>query len=221
MIWWVYNEALKVKEIDELYVATDDERIAEECRKYNMKYIMTSKEHKNGTERAIEVSKSINGDYYLVIMGDEPLIRAKDIEEFLTEVKQDKEFDAYMLGTTFKRPVDVVNDTTIKLAISNNRVIFMSRAEIPYPKERIDFDYYKNVGLYIFSKEIFEFYDRTPMGMIESVEGIEMLRLLENGKVVKVKLTEENILSVDTAKDLKRINEIIEKRIQMEGNNNE
>lgn len=221
MIWWVYNEASKVKEIDELYVATDDERITEECRKYNMKYIMTSKEHKNGTERAIEVSKSINGDYYLVIMGDEPLIRAKDIEEFLTEVKQDKEFDAYMLGTTFKRPVDVVNDTTIKLAVSNNRVIFMSRAEIPYPKERIDFDYYKNVGLYIFSKEIFEFYDKTPMGMIESVEGIEMLRLLENGKVVKVKLTEENILSVDTAKDLRRINEIIEKRIQMEGNNNE
>ena len=221
MIWWVYNEASKVEEIDELYVATDDERIAEVCKKYSMKYIMTNIEHKNGTERAIEVSKNIVGDYYLVIMGDEPLIEAEDIKDFLAEVKKDTDFDAYMLGTTFKKPVDVVNDTTIKLAISNNRVIFMSRAEIPYPKERLDFDYYKNIGLYIFSKEVFDFYDNTPMGMLESIEGIEMLRLLENGKVVKVKITDKNILSVDTEKDLRRINEIIRERMRIKRNNNE
>lgn len=217
MIWWVYNEALKVKQLDELYVATDDERIATICKEYNMKFIMTSIEHKNGTERAIEVSKQIKSDYYVVIMGDEPLLQSKDIEEFLTVLKKNEKFDAYMLGSRFKKPVDVVNDTTIKLAVNNdNRVVFMSRAQIPYPKERVDFDYYKNVGLYIFSKETFEFYDNTPMGIIESIEGIEMLRLIENGKVVKLRLTEENILSVDTSKDLIRINELIKQRLKSE-----
>lgn len=212
MIWWVYNEAVRVNELSEVYIATDDERIAKVCEKYNMKYIMTSREHKNGTERAIEVSKYIKADYYLVIMGDEPLLKSNDIKEFLNEITLE-ECDAYMLSTKIKNPVDVVNDTTIKLAINNkNRVIFMSRAEIPYPKERVDFDYYKNIGLYIFSKEVFEFYSNTPMGTLESIEGIEMLRLLENGKKVKAKLIEENILSVDTPKDLKRINEIINER---------
>lgn len=215
MIWWVYNEAMKVEELQEIYVATDDERICDTCKKYNMNYIMTNIEHRNGTERAIEVAKKIYADYYVVIMGDEPLLQKKDIKEMIQETEKYKEYDAFMLGTKFTNPVDVVNDSTIKLAINESqRLIFMSRAEIPYPKEKLNFDYYKNIGLYIFSREALEFYDKTPIGKIESIEGIEMLRLLENGKNVRVVLTESQVLSVDTPKDLIRINEIMEKRIK-------
>lgn len=141
MIWWGYNEASKVKEIDELYVATDDKRITEECRKYNMKYIMASKEHKNGTERTIEVSKSINGDYYLVIMGDEPLIRAKDIEEFL------KEGEIFVL--TYEEELATV---AVVIKIDNNTVELKNIATVEkyrnqgYGKKMIKylFDNYKS-----------------------------------------------------------------------------
>ena len=114
-----------------------------------------------------------------------------------------KNVDAAMLTTKFKKGVDVVNATTIKLAINDNSdLIFMSRAPIPYPKERIDFDYYKNMGAYAFTKNALDFYKKTSVGYIES---IELLRLLENHKIVKVVEVESDSMSVDTQKDLDRI----------------
>ncbi|MGN1306022.1 MAG: cytidylyltransferase domain-containing protein, partial [Oscillospiraceae bacterium] len=148
MIWWVYNQALKVKRFDAVYVATDDERIESVCKELDINVIMTSDKHKSGTDRAAEVAEKVEGDLFVIVMGDEPLVSPDDIQSLIDKASEG-ESDVVMLCTTFKNGVDIVNTTTIKLAINdNNELIYMSRQPIPYPKACLDYEYYKNVGAY-------------------------------------------------------------------------
>ena len=74
MIYWVYHQAMKVKELNEIYVATDDERIRAACEKYNMNVKMTKDTHQTGSDRVAEVAEHTDGDLYINIQGDEPVI---------------------------------------------------------------------------------------------------------------------------------------------------
>ena len=213
MIWWVYENVKRIAQLDELVVATDDERIREVCEKYSMRSVMTSTNHETGTDRVVEVSKIIDADIYVVIMGDEPLIKSKDVE-LLIESTLHSDCVASMLTTKFKDPVDVVNTTTIKIALNDeNEVIFMSRLPIPFPKSKIGYDYYKNIGAYAFKKEALDVYDKTEKGRIETAEDAEMLRLIEKHLIVKAVVVDSDSMSVDTPKDLERIKDIISSKI--------
>lgn len=213
MVWWVYQQAIKVKELNEVYVATDDERIEKICKNLQMNVIMTSNTHPTGTDRVCEVSSKIEADLYVVIMGDEPLILSKDISKIVNTMKNNN-YDAGMLAKKFTNPVDVINSTTIKLGINKNfELIYMSRCPIPFPKACLNYFYYKNIGVYVFTKKTLDFYKNTEMGILEKIEDMEMLRMLENHKLVKVVEIESDSFSVDTPKDLNRVIEIIKSRI--------
>ena len=212
MIWWVYNNAIKTPGLDEVYVATESEIIINECNKLGINAILTATTHLTGTDRVGEVASKIGADIYVVLMGDEPLIKSSEISKVIKEMKKDKSISACMLATKFKNPVDVVNTTTIKLAINkDNDLVFMSRSPIPFPKESLNFEYYKNMGLYAYTSDVLKFFIETEAGPIESAEGLEMLRLIENRKRVKIVKVNSNSMSVDTPKDLDRIRKILSK----------
>lgn len=212
MIWWVYNNAINTPELDEVYVATESEIIINECNKWGINAILTADTHLTGTDRVGEVASKINADIYVVLMGDEPLIKSDEISKVIKEMKKDRSISACMLATKFKNPVDVVNTTTIKLAINKeNNLLFMSRSPIPFPKESLNFEYYKNMGLYAYTSDVLKFFVETEAGPIESAEGLEMLRLIENRKRVKIVKVNSNSMSVDTPKDLDRIRKILSK----------
>lgn len=212
MIWWVYNNAMSTPELDEVYVATESKIIIDECNKLGIKAILTSDTHLTGTDRVGEVASKISADIYVVLMGDEPLIKPKEISKVISEMKRNKSISACMLATKFKNPVDVVNTTTIKLAINNDDdLLFMSRSPIPFPKESLDFAYYKNMGLYAYTSDVLKFFVETEAGPIERAEGLEMLRLIENRKRVKIVKVNSDSMSVDTPKDLDRIRKILSK----------
>ncbi len=209
MIWWVYQQCLKVDDFDGIYVATDDERIKAACEKDNMNVVMTSDKHPTGTDRVVEFSEKIKGDIYVVVMGDEPMISPDDIQAAINMMKSSS-CDAGMLCTKFKNGVDLINNTTIKLAVnSRNELIYMSRLPIPYPKSVLNYDHYKNVGVYAYTLQALEFFKNTPRGKLESIEDMEMLRMLENHKLVKVTEVDTISMSVDTYKDLERIRMIV------------
>lgn len=215
MIYWVYNQAVKVKDFDSVYVATDDERIINVCNDLNINSIMTRDDHPSGTDRVAEVAEKISADLYVVVMGDEPLIEVETIESIINVMRQNISAYAGLGATKFKNGVDVVNDSTIKLAINDrDELIFMSRAAIPYPKARIDYEFYKNVGVYAFTKEGLNFFKNTPRGVLESIEDMEMLRMLENRKLVKVSYVDTCSMSVDTPKDLDRIIKIKKRELK-------
>lgn len=214
MVWWVYQEALKVDEFDEVIVATEDSRVKDVCDNNNMKCILTSDNCPTGTDRVCEVAKKIDADYYYVLMGDEPLLTIKEINAMVKALNNDPAPTA-LLATKFHSPVDVVNNSTIKLALNlNNDLIYMSRSPIPFPKGDLNYDYYKNVGLYVFSKDCLKQFEELPMGRMESIEQLEMLRILENHIRCKAVIVDTDAMSVDTYKDLIRIREIMSNRIK-------
>lgn len=205
MVWHVYQQAIKAKLLNEVYVATDDDRIIEVCKQLSIQWIKTAQTHLSGTDRAAEVSDKIDADLYAVIMGDEPLIKTKDLD-FLINGMSDPNIAAGMLTTRFKNPVDVVNTTTIKLAINGNgEVIFMSRSPIPFPKAALDYSYYKNIGAYVFKRSALEVYKNNKPDKLEITEEIELLRLIEKRMAVKAFEIQSNSISVDTPKDLNKV----------------
>lgn len=206
MVWWVYNEAKKVADFDDVIVATESELVMSECEKLGIKCMLTSDNHPTGTDRVAEVAQKVPADIYCIIMGDEPMIKAEDEQVLISRIKDSGDADAIMLTETFKDPVDIVNCTTIKLAINDDGyLIFMSRSAIPYPKEALNYKYFKNVGCYAMRKETLDFFLKTKPGFCERAEGIELLRLLENHKRVLTYTVESASMAVDTQKDLERI----------------
>lgn len=215
MIWWVYNQVLKAKKIQDAYVATDDIRIAEACKKYNIKYIMTSENCETCTSRIYEASQQIESDLYMSVNGDEPLIDPNLLESIIPSEDYNKDFYVSNLMTKMHSPAEVVDFTNIKVVVdSENNCLFMSRSPIPYPKGMLDFDYYKHVGVMIYTKSALYFYQKTPRGKMERIEDVDYLRFIENNKKVKMVDVVANTLSVDTPKDLAVVKDLINKKIE-------
>ena len=92
MIYWVYHQAMKVKELNEIYVATDDKRIRAVCEKYDMNVKMTKDTHQTGSDRVAEVAEHTDGDLYINIQGDEPVINPEMIREVISILRKMNRF---------------------------------------------------------------------------------------------------------------------------------
>lgn len=219
MIWWVYQQAIKVKEFEAVYVATEDERIKVACEELGVNVIMTSDEHKTGTDRIGEVARKINADLYVNIQGDEPMIEPETIIEAIKPFYENKELQVSNLMTVIKDPVDVVNFTVPKVITNKDGIgIYLTRSAAPYPKGSIDYSYYKQVCVYGFTPEALEFYCNSPRGKVESIEDIEILRFIESGYKVQFIEVDSDTVAVDTPNDLEKVRRIM-KEIKGEGAN--
>lgn len=216
MIWWVYQQCLKVPELFEVYVATDDERIMRRCTELNIRVLMTSAEHKTGTDRVAEVAKKISADLYLNIQGDEPLLEPRTISVAIRPFLEDDNVQVTNLMTKIQDPVDVVNYTIPKVLTNKENIgIYLTRSAAPYPKGSIDCNYYKQVCVYGFTPKALQFYSEYGVkygkAKLEAIEDIEILRFIENGYNVQYVEVESNTVAVDTYNDLIKVRKMIEK----------
>lgn len=217
MIWWTYQQARKVEELDEVYVATDDERIYETCKLLDMNVIMTSNQHLTGTDRVAEVAEKIFADIYLNIQGDEPLIEPETIRAVIPMIMEREECAVANLMTKITNPVDVIN-CTIPKVITNEKgkALMLTRAVAPYPRGALDAEYYKQVCVYAFRPEALRFfaeYGKTKgKAKIERIEDIEILRFIENDMNVYFAEVETASVAVDTVKDMEKVRSIMRKR---------
>lgn len=213
MIWWVYQEAKKCPKLAEVVVACDDERIAAACREYGMNYLMTSPDHDTPTGRIWEVSTKLDADLYLQVMGDEPLINAAAFDLILPDTLPDDPYYVSVLTNVMGRPADVVDFSNQKVVTNARREILMiSRSPIPYPKGTLDFEYEKVTGIQLYSKQALAFYHETPKSLLEKAEENDMMRFIENGHTVHAIVSPYKTVSVDTAKDLALVCEILQKQ---------
>lgn len=211
MIWWVYERVKGIKQLDEIYVATDDERIKKVCIEYEIPVLMTKETHNTGAHRLQEVSESIAADFYVQLNGDEPLIDTQAIVAVIPdEIPQNREFGMNII-TPMHEPSQVLDPTNIKMVFDTNmRALYMSRTAIPYPYKEIDYLYYKHVGIIGYNKEMLDFYKASMPGRQELIEGIDTLRFLDYGKELRLSIVEDcKSLSVDTEKDLIEVRKII------------
>lgn len=210
MIWWVYQSASRVKDLQEVFVATDDERIYSECKRFGMKVIMTSDTHPTGTDRVGEVAQKIQADLYVNVQGDEPLIAPETICSAIEPFYKDNNIVVTNLMTEVKRQTDLINSTVPKVVVNaNSEAVYLSRLPVPYPKNTDGLKYYKQVCVYGFTPMALETFCRLSKGPSERAEDIELLRFIENGIRVKMIEVEQDTVAVDTPSDLKIVRKLI------------
>jgi 3-deoxy-manno-octulosonate cytidylyltransferase (CMP-KDO synthetase) len=211
MIGHVYRGVSASTLLEAVFVATDSEEIMDTCQKNGWRALMTSSQHRSGTERVQEISNSSPADVYLNIQGDEPLTRPEHIASLL-EVMEDP---AVQVGTLKTRAalVDVSNPNAVKVVTdSSTRALYFSRATIPHDRDGAHPIYFKHLGFYAYRKPALDRFISLPESSLERCERLEQLRFLENGIPIHVGETPYDTVGVDTEEDLQRVAKLIAKR---------
>ena len=216
MIWWVYRQLSLVSELSKVYVALDDERVAEVCRQYDIPFLLTRDDHATHLDRLAEFAERVSADFYININGDEPLMRPEYVRMLLPPDEVDPEqFYFANAMTLIKDPVEVVDTARIKIATDvDGNALYMARTPIPYPKASGTFQYKKFVGIQCASRPALLFCGQVPRAELEGIEDIDEYRLLEHGKKIRFIMTDAETRSVDTPKDLEHVRKVIGRQIE-------
>ena len=214
MIEWVYKRS-EQSNIDELVVATDDERIFEAVKKFGGNVIMTSKDHENGTSRIVEVienEKYKNFDFIINIQGDEPLIDINSINLLADNYRKERS-EIITLKKELKNIEEIENPNIVKVITDfDNNALYFSRSVIPYNRDnKIEFKYFKHIGIYGYTSDFLIKLTKLKEGVIEKIESLEQLRFIENGYKIKVFETFSNLIGVDTKENLEKVIEYVKK----------
>jgi 3-deoxy-manno-octulosonate cytidylyltransferase (CMP-KDO synthetase) len=204
----VYRAVRKSPLLNDVIVATDSEEILAACSKHSCNSVMTSSNHRSGTERVHEVSETVAADVYINVQGDEPMIRAEHIEA-LVKVMQDSSVPVGTLKTP-ARSEDIGNPNAVKVVTdAHGRALYFSRSTVPYDRDASSPEYFKHLGIYAYRKEPLDRFVAMPESSLERAERLEQLRFLENGIPIYVAETAYDSVGVDTEKDLMRVQQIL------------
>lgn len=209
----VYEQCLKVKNIDEVFIASDSLEIKEACKSFTDNIIMTKSSHQSGTDRIGEAVQNIDCDIIINVQGDEPFIDPKVIEELLNTFQLNEVLMASAMTRIYDFK-DLQNSNVVKVTVDKNKnALYFSRSLIPFPRdsqERLQSNgylkeekFYKHIGLYGYRKEFLQEYILMEQSFLEKTEKLEQLRVLENGFKIKMIETEANHIGIDTIDDYK------------------
>lgn len=213
MIQRVYERSSQSEILDDLVVATDDERIFEAVKKFGGKAVMTSMDHQSGTDRCLEAMKKVEGEYDVIIniQGDEPFIDPTQITD-VAKCFSDDDSDIATLVKKVHHAEELFNPSMVKVVINNrDQAMYFSRSVIPYlhevPKESWteQYEFLEHVGIYGYTSKALEAITELPISSLEVHEKLEQLRWLENGFTIKVAYTDVESEPIDTQEDLERI----------------
>ena len=205
MIERVYNRAMKAEILDELFVVTDDERIESECKKKSLRCILQKIDCHSGTDRIAQASKKLNADIFVNIQGDEPLIEPDAINSVAKCLIENDNCFVSNACTKVLEPFKAIDSDVVKVVVDlEENALFYSRSPIPYPKSS-NYFFHQQLGLYAFKKNYLQAFLNLPPTPLELVEGVEMLRFLENGHKVRMVKVKDSGFSVDSPKDISYI----------------
>ncbi|MCL7748036.1 3-deoxy-manno-octulosonate cytidylyltransferase [Halalkalibacter alkaliphilus] len=209
MIQHVYEQVTKSKELETVVVATDHEDIKRVVEEFGGKAIMTRTDHETGSDRISEVTGKVDGDFYVNVQGDEPLIRPELIDALVQAAKESPEA-VVTAKTAIKNEEDVTNPNVVKV-VTNKKgfALYFSRSAVPYNRSGLEHKHFKHLGLYGYPKEVLNQFVQLPPSDLEKVEVLEQLRLLENGYSLKVVETTYDAVGVDTPEDIEKVEMIL------------
>lgn len=202
----------------EVFVATDDSRICEAVSHLPVQAIMTNPEHTSGTERIAEVAAQLNwqpDEVIVNLQGDEPLVDAELIIGLANRLSQQKLAGIATLATPINEVADLFNPNCVKVVLSKEGyALYFSRAPIPWDREHFPshasevatHNWLRHIGIYAYSVDFLRCYTTWERSPLETVESLEQLRILWEGKNVAVLLTDSAPpAGVDTTEDLTRV----------------
>lgn len=210
IIQWVYENAKKA--LDEVYVATDDERIYRAVEAFGGKAVYTSPNHQSGTDRCAEaaqkVAEHLKFDVVINIQGDEPFIRPEQVEG-LKACFDHQETEIATLIKPITNPEEITNINRPKVVINKkSEAMYFSRSPIPFVRDCAPEDwinrntFFSHIGMYAYRFNILLELTKLPIGVLEKAESLEQLRWLENGYRIKTAQTSFENIGIDTPEDL-------------------
>jgi len=226
MIEHVYRRARQAESLDELLVATDEERIAQVVQDFGGQAVMTSSEHKSGSDRIAEVARDLECDVVVNIQGDEPLIKPTAIDALVEPFATIPELRMSTLATRLEDYSNHIKSSVVKVVVDKEGfALYFSRAPIPYFRLDTSAEWPDNrprqhpqsglwplwhLGLYAYTRATLLWLSSLPQTPLEITEGLEQLRALENGCPIKVIEVEYQGISVDTPEDLELVRRMME-----------
>jgi 3-deoxy-manno-octulosonate cytidylyltransferase (CMP-KDO synthetase) len=211
MLEHVYERVSMARYLGSVIIATDDERIYREARRFGARVQMTRSDHVSGTDRVAEVASAFEkADLVVNIQGDEPLIDPAAIDAAVLPLLEEPAIPMGTLKKKIEDPREVSDPNVVKVVTDRfQNAIYFSRSTIPYPRESGDaVTHYKHIGLYVYKRDFLLRYSGFEVGPLEQAERLEQLRALENGFKIRVVETDYESLGVDTPADLERVEEL-------------
>lgn len=207
----VYEQCLKVKNIDEVYIATDSLEIKEVCETFTNHVIITKSTHQSGTDRIGEAISSIDCDIVINVQGDEPFIEPSLIEALVNSFSN-SEISMSSAMSKINNVKDLQNSNVVKVVVDHhNNALFFSRSLLPFPrdvkeisiaKEVLEkYQFFRHIGIYGYRKDFLLKFVNMEQSYLEKVEKLEQLRALENGFKIKMIEAESSLIGIDTQED--------------------
>ena len=211
----VYEQCKKAQSIDEVYIATDSQKVKEVCSSFTNNIILTDEKHQSGTDRIAEAISDIDCDIIINVQGDEPFIEPSLIDKLANSFKNS---DIIMSSAMHKisKVEELKSPNVVKVTIDkNSNALYFSRSIIPHHRDEwetllnhhIDIPaplkFYRHLGIYGYTKDFLIKYSQMEQSYLERLEKLEQLRVLENGYKIKMIETNYNSIGIDTQEDYK------------------
>ncbi len=223
MIEHVYKRAKESKLAQEVFVATDDERISSVVQSFGGKFIMTRQDHASGTDRLAEVAQKMPDIAVFVnVQGDEPLIDPGNIDKAIEPVLNNPDVKMSTLAYALSKVEEMESPQIVKLVMDNQGfALYFSRAAIPFYRdnlgESIPITRLGHTGLYVYRRQCLLDIAKMPVAELEQAEQLEQLRALQNGVKIKVVIAARSAPAVDVPEDVKKIESILESVTEKSG----
>ncbi|MDY0290768.1 MAG: 3-deoxy-manno-octulosonate cytidylyltransferase [Desulfuromonadaceae bacterium] len=211
MIQHVYERTQTASLVDEVIIATDDERILAAAHNFGARAMLTSVHHETGTDRLAEVAEKLpDVDLIVNVQGDEPMIEAEMIDTAIAPLLEHADISMGTLMAHIDALEDFVNPNVVKVVTDQRGMaLYFSRSPIPHLRDvgpgAIRADGYKHIGLYVYKRDFLLRYPHLEPTPLEQTEKLEQLRALEHGYRIHVALTAHQSMGVDTPEDLEKV----------------
>ena len=226
LIEHVYRKVMDAKNVHEVIIATDDERIAEVVKDFGGRVKMTSMNHTSGTDRVAEIASNLDVDFVVNIQGDEPDIKGSMIDDLIDAMYAEKEAVVCTFANKITTVEEFIDPNVVKIVIDKDSyAMYFSRASIPFVRDgnihsnfsmaekilseistgkNTSFPFLKHLGIYMYRKDFLLAFSSLPVPKVEELEKLEQLRVLSNGYKIKVVVTPCTCEGVDTREDFQQ-----------------
>ena len=213
MIQRVAERARLAQSVSRVLIATDDERIIQAARSFDVEAILTRGDHRTGTDRVAEVASRVEADIYLNVQGDEPLVDPAAIDAVAKALLDDPDANLATPVSPITHKNDIVDPNVVKAVLDfDSNALYFSRAPIPWVRDTASHvlaRHWKHIGIYGFRRNALLEFPTLPPGELEHIEQLEQLRWLENGFRIRVVETTYDAVSVDIPSDVDRVEKIL------------
>ena len=217
LIQRVCEVVARVHGLDEVIVATDDERIAKTVQDFGGKVMMTSPDCQSGSDRVREVAQTVDADVYVNVQGDEPLLEPSAIEKLLEVFAHDSSVQVATLCSSISQK-EAQSPNQVKVIRDHaGNALYFSRARLPFVREANEkADYFGHIGIYAYRKEALCSFTSLPASSLEQAEKLEQLRFLQSGIPIRVLEVPKTGIGVDTQEDLERVRAVVREKRKAE-----